>query len=434
MKVQASISSAGLLVGVAILSAYALESGRDHALIVGIVVVSALVIAYFLWLYFYMLKGIKKASDCLVLASSGDLNHRLLHIRSYNEIGLLFLKVNELLDITEAFLKESEASMDAAQRREYFRKIIKTGMPGIFGKSADGVSRTMDMMSKRDEAFEQGLSHMTDTFDANIAGFLTELANSSDLLQNISQNLTNLSQESLTQSSELSSVSEISSANVSTVVGTTEELSTSVNEINMQLTRANKISDDAMQKSRDATEAITVLQQGAQKINDIVGFISDIAEQTNLLALNATIEAARAGDAGKGFAVVAGEVKELANKTSGATSEINTHINELLKAIDVTVIVIQDIGSVIETINESSGSIAVAMEEQSAALNEIVHAMQNAADSVKKTQDATQSVSETAKSTGEMSSTLNQASSDLSTKSKVIAGELEVFLSNLKTQ
>jgi methyl-accepting chemotaxis protein len=68
------------------------------------------------------------------------------------------------------------------------------------------------------------------------------------------------------------------------------------------------------------------LGKKAENIGQVLGVIADIADQTNLLALNAAIEAARAGDAGRGFAVVADEVRKLAEKTMGATKEIEAAI------------------------------------------------------------------------------------------------------------
>ena len=74
---------------------------------------------------------------------------------------------------------------------------------------------------------------------------------------------------------------------------------------------------------------------------DLVKSISGIADQTNLLALNAAIEAARAGDQGRGFAVVADEVRQLASRTSTATEEIVSVVNENRKLTENAVQLIE---------------------------------------------------------------------------------------------
>jgi len=71
-----------------------------------------------------------------------------------------------------------------------------------------------------------------------------------------------------------------------------------------------------------ASQVVIDLNNSAQGITHILNTIEEIAGQTNLLALNAAIEAARAGEAGRGFAVVAEEVRNLSQRTSSSTSEI----------------------------------------------------------------------------------------------------------------
>lgn len=82
------------------------------------------------------------------------------------------------------------------------------------------------------------------------------------------------------------------------------------------------------------TEKVTGLKEYAERMQEIMGLISNVADQTGLLALNASIEAARAGDAGRGFGVVASEISSLSEQTNAAAGDITELIKNIVKSIE----------------------------------------------------------------------------------------------------
>ncbi len=87
--------------------------------------------------------------------------------------------------------------------------------------------------------------------------------------------------------------------------------------------------DTIREQIQDTAKRIKRLGESSQEIGDIISLINDIAEQTNILALNASIQASMAGEAGRGFAVVADEVQRLAERSSGATKQIEALVRNI---------------------------------------------------------------------------------------------------------
>ena len=111
-----------------------------------------------------------------------------------------------------------------------------------------------------------------------------------------------------------------------------------------------------------ASRQVETLSEHSAEINGIVDLIGGIASQTNLLALNAAIEAARAGEAGRGFAVVASEIRQLAERTAQATSDIVARIDELQHITGAVQQYIQSQGALAEDFSRTTRDAVAGMD------------------------------------------------------------------------
>ncbi|MBP8924557.1 MAG: type IV pili methyl-accepting chemotaxis transducer N-terminal domain-containing protein [Pseudomonadales bacterium] len=155
--------------------------------------------------------------------------------------------------------------------------------------------------------------------------------------------------------------------------------------------------DMIREQIQETSKRIKRLGESSQEIGDIVSLINDISDQTNILALNAAIQASMAGDAGRGFAVVADEVQRLAERSGGATKQIEA----LVKTIQ------SDTHEAVSSMEQTTAEVvrgARLAEDAGVALEEIESVSKNLAALI---QNISNAARQQASSAGHISNTMN---------------------------
>ncbi|MDR3437944.1 methyl-accepting chemotaxis protein [Telmatospirillum sp.] len=297
-----------------------------------------------------------------------------------------------------------------------------------------------DELAAASEADHRAQAERTERLDNLCSKFGSESANLIKAMGGAAQGAiaqsrttVEMSRDVLASADRAAQSSRSASTSVQTVAAATEELSSSINEISSRVGHAAKVSVQAVEEAGEATQRISGLAEAAARIGDVVGLITDIAAQTNLLALNATIEAARAGEAGKGFAVVAGEVKELANQTAKATTDISGQVGSIQAMTKEAVGCIDDVTATIRSLNEISTAIAAAVEEQGAATSEIARNVQLASSGTQDAASSAEGVTAVVNKTQATSEALVEAMQGLEEHANRLTDSIGSFVTQVRT-
>ncbi len=348
------------------------------------------------------------------------------------------------------------------------------------------VTKAVEIVSNGDLSQEDINYKSKDEIGILTTGVNTMKENLRRLIQNIQSNAEHLSaaaEELSASTEEVTATNENISSQVATTSKVTEGSAKAANEsaiatdetaqgvhriaeavqtLNHASTNARGISTNGVSILGQAKSQMDVISNSTSLVNQLVdklakqteeiekitGVITDITDQTNLLALNASIEAARAGEHGKGFAVVAEEVskladqsKESANLIVALTQEIKADTKNVEKAVENSLVSVQDgvqiivdAGTSFATISEAINTMTSQIEDVSATAEQLSAGAEQVSASVQEISSGTQqtagSIEVIVNAMGEQISTMVQVSEvaqDLSLSAQRLNEEISSF-------
>lgn len=371
-----------------------------------------------------MERWLGRINETALAVTGGDFEARLVQLPERDGVERrALLAVNDMIDVTDAFVREAGTSMLYVSENKYFRLIVERGLLGQFRRQAAAVNAATRAIDQKFAEFRT----LADRFEAAAKGIADQVADAASMLDMTAQGMADSASGASRQAVDVAGAAEQAASNVEGVASAAEELSASVKEIATQVDRSTRVTGEAVMRAARSEDLLKGFVAATDSIRAIITFVNKIAAQTNLLALNATIEAARAGDMGKGFAVVASEVKGLATQTAKATGEIGEQIEAMSVATDQVVRALSDISSSIGNIDQIATAIASAVEQQSAATNEIARNVAEASQGTGTVSNGIRKLRDTAAATGDAAKDTLSAAGALTGQATMLRDELDRF-------
>jgi methyl-accepting chemotaxis protein len=242
---------------------------------------------------------------------------------------------------------------------------------GKAGHMAKAVARG-DLTATLDYDNKDEIGVLADSLNSmveNLRNIVGQITSAAGYVASGAQELSSTAEEMAQGSNEQAMSSEEASSSMVEVAASIQQNATNASE-------TDNIASSSAGNAEESSDAVNQAVSAMQAIAEKIGIIQEIARRTDLLALNAAIEAARAGEHGRGFAVVASEVRQLAERSQTAATEINdlssstveiaeragTMLSKLVPDIKRTAELVQEISAASNEQSEGAEQVNIAIQ------------------------------------------------------------------------
>lgn len=105
--------------------------------------------------YTQLHEALRAITNICTSASRGDLDARVPYLGDDAELSDARNALNHLLDLVDAYVRESSASLEAARAKRFYRKFLEQGMPGSFGNGAHIINAATSGMAATEHKLQE---------------------------------------------------------------------------------------------------------------------------------------------------------------------------------------------------------------------------------------------------------------------------------------
>jgi len=397
--------------------------------VIAVTIVGSFGFSLVLWLMLrkLIILPVKSIETAALRLADGDLSFDI-NIKSKDEIARLSQAIKESVGSLGRIL---ERIKDVSVRITRVAANVEKDSKKVVDGTQLEAEAVADISSSVEE-LNAAISEITESTEGlaasaeETAASMDEIATSIGQVTNSTHDLFGSVEATSSSIQELSATIKEVAKNADNLSGVTdetlsaiEEITSSVKEVELNAKESAKLSEKVMtdastfgmtsiEKTIDGmknikssvektNEYIKKLGGRSEEIGKILNVIDEITDQTTLLALNAAILAAQAGEHGKGFSVVADEIKDLAERTAFST---------------------QEIGSLIQSVQQEVRGSVQAMVEGLKSVEEGFKLSKEASDALKK-------ILESSKKSSEMSFSIERSTAEQAKAVKLVSEAME---------